>query len=141
MNGQSAPCRKWRWILGGLGVVLLAAALFVWRTSPLPSAKWRVTEIRVDGNRVDPLNATIRTKMGSITFKGCNEMGAQAHGLPWHPKLDSTYTTEMFCTGPRGDLDKIWTRLVGSPITFDGAWSDTATLRTDSVEMHVTRAT
>jgi hypothetical protein len=125
MNGQSAPCRKWRWILGGLGVVLLAAALFVWRTSPLPSAKWRVTEIRVDGNRVDPLNA----------------MGAQAHGLPWHPKLDSTYTTEMFCTGPRGDLDKIWTRLVGSPITFDGAWSDTATLRTDSVEMHVTRAT
>lgn len=113
--------------------------LFVWRVCPLPSETWRVTEIRVDDKLVDPLGSTIRTSLGSITFHGCNEISVHAGGLPWRPRLGPGSTTAADCGGPLGNLDAIWARLVRSPVTFDGAWSTTATLRGSGVEMRLSR--
>jgi len=134
------PRNRWkRWsAIGGVTIVVLGG-LLVWRFSPLPSATWNVTEIVVDGNRVDPLGSTLTTGLGTITFHGCNEVAAHAGGLPWKPRLGPGSTTAMECLGPRGDLDAIWARLVQSSVTFDGAWRQTGTIRGSSVEMRITR--
>jgi len=120
--------------------LVLLGGLFVWRFSPLPSATWSVTDILVDGKQVDPLGATITTSLGNITFNGCNTISTQVGGLPWRPSLGTSSTTAMGCVGPQGDLDAIWARLAQSPVTFDGAWKRTATLRGSSVEIRLSRA-
>ncbi|HTO00127.1 MAG TPA: hypothetical protein VL068_05575 [Microthrixaceae bacterium] len=130
-----------RWFAIGAVALLLLGALFVWRYSPLPPVNWTVAEIIVDGNRVDPLDSTISTSLGIIAFHGCNEMTAQAGGLPWKPRLGPDSSTAVGCLGPMGDLDASWIRLVKSSVTFDGVWKKTATIRGNSVEMRLRRAT
>ncbi|MGB6058286.1 MAG: hypothetical protein WBF71_08460 [Microthrixaceae bacterium] len=131
---------RWkRWLALGAVTLVILGGLFVWRVSPLPSATWTVTEILVDGKAVDPLGSTIETGLGLVTFHGCNFISEQAGGLPWRPRFISTSTTEIHCLGANRDLDVSWTRLVGSSVTFDGAWRKTATIRGSSVEMRITR--
>ena len=119
--------------------MLLAGVLLIWRAAPLPTARWRVERITVDGERVVPLRSSVTTGMGRITFRGCNEIGASVGGLPWRPRVISSSTTAVYCPGPRGDLDQIWWRLTRSDIAFDGAWRDRATLRGGGVRIELVR--
>lgn len=135
-----APKPRWkRRCAIGTAAILLVVAWFGWRYSPLPSADWTVTDIVVAGKRVDPLDSSISTSLGYVTFHGCNEMTARSSGLPWKPRLRPESSTAVGCLGPAGALDASWTRLVGSSVTFDGAWSGTATIRGNSVEMRLRR--
>lgn len=114
-------------------------ALLIWRTAPLPTARWRVERITVDGERVDPLGSSVSTGMGNITFHGCNELATWVGGLPWRPRVVSSSTTLVGCPGPLARLERIWHRLTRSDIAFDGAWRDRATLRGGAVSIELRR--
>lgn len=134
------PKSRWkRWLAAASVTLVILAGLFVWRVSPLPSATWTVNEILVDGKPVDPLGSTINTRLGLITFHGCNEISDQVGGLPWKPRFRSESSTAVGCLGTNRELDASWSRLVRSSVTFEGAWRRTATLRGSSVEMRLTR--
>lgn len=122
-----------------LAIVVAAGAGYVWMWSPLPTARWRVTSITVDGTRLDPLDSYVTTSTANITFHGCNEVGATVGGLPWHPRFGTMWSTAVGCLGPSGDLDQAWYRLTHASVTFDGAWATTATLRGGDVVIRLTR--
>ncbi|MFN8050623.1 MAG: hypothetical protein U0Q22_04240 [Acidimicrobiales bacterium] len=137
---EGRPRRRWWRIVALVAVVLIClGAIVVWRASPLPSATWIVTAIRVDGRSVDPAGSTVTTSFGQIAFRGCNEMSSEVGGLPWRPRFGTTSSTLMACLGPRAGLDAIWSRLTTSSVTFDGAWRSAARLRGDGVEVRLRR--